>query len=185
MSSMSLLKRSLVALSFAVAACAAQADAVIGNFLIKDGAASASGGTVTFTLQGDGTIAASLHSTSGRIVGFGFDSSTVNLPESGFPAGEPVNPFGWGDMYGSHASGFRATGTLSDISWVIGNVGDFSSVNDVLTGSGSVYDFFLYTEFNNQWAANAEAVTGTPEPATALLLLAAVGGLAATQRRRA
>ena len=178
------LKRWVCLLALALGSAYAHADAVIGDFVIRDGVASASGGTVTFTLNGDGTIAAVVNSLAGNILGFGFDSATPNLPESGFsPLDEPVNPYGWNDMYGDHLSGFLATGLHDTISWTIGTPGSFASVSDALTGTGSAYDFFLLTTSGDQWAANAAAVV--PEPGVLILALTALAAGGVSGRRRA
>ncbi len=72
----------------------------------------ASQGTVSFTLNGDGTIAAVVSDTNGSIiVGFGYDSATANLPESNFSPLQPTNPYGWLDSFGYHPSGFLAGST--------------------------------------------------------------------------
>ncbi len=67
-----------------MASAAARADAVTGTFDIVNGSPSASGGTVVFTLNGNGTIAASLGSFGPAINGFGLDSVAFDLAESNF-----------------------------------------------------------------------------------------------------
>jgi len=81
---------------------AARADAVLGDFVVRNGGTSSSGGSVTFTLNGNGTIAASLRSLAGAIVGFGFDSAAFAIPESDFLPTVPDNTFGRDNLYGSH-----------------------------------------------------------------------------------
>ena len=68
----------------------------------------ASEGSVTFTLNSNGTIAASLTDTGGTIVGFGYNSAAINLPESNFQPLLPSNPYGWLDSFGYQASGYLA-----------------------------------------------------------------------------
>jgi len=71
-------------------------------------------GTVLFTLNLNGTIAAVVSDTNGSIiVGFGYDSTTANLPESNFSPLLPQNAFGWIDSFGYHPSGFLAGTTPS------------------------------------------------------------------------
>ena len=74
---------------------AAHADAVLGDFVVRNGGTSSSGGSVTF-------IAASLRSLAGAIVGFGFDSAAFAIPESDFLPTVPDNTFGRDNLYGSH-----------------------------------------------------------------------------------
>jgi hypothetical protein len=179
----------------AVASCLfliapAHADSLFGDFTIKNGAASASGGQVTFNLNGDGTIAASLSSLDGGIVGFGFDSIAFDLPESNFSF-PPTNAFGWADMYGGQRSGFACYGSSgldncgTNVTWTIGNAGDFSSVSQALGGGNSTTDFFLYTaDQGNQWGANAVAGAPVPEPETYAMMLAGLGLLGFVARRR-
>lgn len=68
------------------------ADSVTGQFTIDQNLNTVpSQGSVTFTLQGDGTIFASLTVTNGaNILGFGFNSATFNLPESNFSRSSPT-----------------------------------------------------------------------------------------------
>lgn len=180
-----LLVASLCGLSFAAPA---HADSLSGNFLIKNGGASASGGSVSFSLNGNGTIAASLISFDGGIQGFGFDSP-IGYPESGFSV-SISNASGWSDMYGGHYSGFSCGSEPgghcgTSVSWTIGNAGDFSSVWQAISGPYSSYDFFLYTlptNGSNQWAANA--VAAVPEPETYAMLLAGLGLLGLARRRK-
>jgi hypothetical protein len=74
------MKRLIVAAALCLAVVApVQADVKIGDFTIKDGSPSVSGGTITFTLNPDGTISASLHSVSGDIGGFGYSEPPMNL----------------------------------------------------------------------------------------------------------
>ena len=163
---------------------AQSATAVTGNFTIANGNPSASGGTVTFVLNANGTISASLASTSGSILGFGFDSSSL-LAESGFSPTTPDNTVGWADLYGDHASGFYCGACGTTESWTIGTLGQFSDVFDALSGSGSQYDFFLYTANGTQWAANAQvAPAAVPEPGTWATMLLGLGAVGFALRRR-
>jgi hypothetical protein len=164
----------------------ANADSIVGDFTLDTSLNTiASEGQVIFTLNGDGTIAASLTSFDGNIIGFGFDSVTFDLPESNFtPA--VSNPFGWSDGFGTHASGFLANVGSSTETWTIGNPGDFSSVMQALGGGTASVDFFLYAGNNDQFGANAHPAGTVPEPSSMALI--GFGGLglavAAIRRRR-
>lgn len=159
-----------------------RADSLGGYFLDHDGLPSSTlGGRVFFTLEGDGTVRASLTSFSGGIVGFGFDSPPLNLPESGFPPGQPGNPFGWGTVhYGAFFSGFRSNGPFpTSIDWTIGNPGDYTSVWQALGTVNANWDFYLLSD--SEWGAVASAI---PEPGMATLLTAGVVALSLVARRQ-
>ena len=110
------------------------ADSVTGQFTIDvNGNPVPSQGSVTFTLNPDGSIAASLTVTNGfNILGFGFNSLTPDLPESNFSPTQPDNPFGWSDAFGTQPSGFLCTQCGPTETWTID--GNYSSVFDVLDG---------------------------------------------------
>ena len=177
----------LLVLSLSLAAVSVSfADAVSGNFNLDTSLSSVpSQGEVTFTLNGDGTIAASLMTYYNTIVGFGFNSLAVDLPESNFAPTTPDNPYGWGDSFGSQPSGFLCSACGFDESWTIGNVGDYTSVSQVLNGgSQSTVAFFLYDSTGSQYGAQTQAAV--PEPGS--LALAAIeaglfGVLAALRRK--
>ena len=168
-------KSAVAALGLALAA-AAHADAVTGHFDVVNGdASSTSGGTVTFTLAADGTIAATLDAANG-IFGFGFASpGSGNLAESNFMPTTPDNTFGWTALYGTQLSGFICGDCGSLESWTIGTAGEFTSVWQALGGADSLYDFYLLDQNFDQWGGNASTV---PEPANVLLLLAGLGLIA-------
>ncbi len=178
------LKTILAAASMALAlgTGAAKADVVIGNFNIENGSPQISAGTITFTLNGNGTIGASV-TVGGNIIGIGFDSAVSNLPESGFTPTAPDNPFGWTDMYGLQASGFLCTACGSTESWTIGNPGDFTSALQAISGNNSAYDFFLF-DGSNQWAGDGVLQRGVPEPTTWAMMILGLGGLGVVARRR-
>jgi hypothetical protein len=139
-------------------------------------------GQVTFTLNGDGTIGATLIDYgSSTILGFGFNSAAFNLPESNFTPTIPDNPFGWVDVFGTQPSGFLCSQCGLMESWTIGNPGDYTSVFQVLNGGSaqSFVDFFLLDEAGFQWGAHA-----TPEPGSLLLLGSGVLGIAGIIRRK-
>ena len=97
----------LILLLFFAAATVTFADVVVGDFNLDTNLNPiASQGQVTFTLNGDGTIAASLMAYYNSIVGFGFNSAANHLPESNFTPITPDNPDGWVDSFGYQASGF-------------------------------------------------------------------------------
>lgn len=177
-------------IAFALAGClalvgACQAGQISGDFTILNGAPSPSGGLVTFTLNGDGTISASMVSYGDTVQGFGFDSVLLDLPESNFSPTAVDNANGWSDMYGSQYSGFYCSACGLTETWTIGTTGEFSSVFDALGGGNSTYPLFFISEPNgDQWAADAVASTASPEPSSLMLLGAGVLGLAYRLRRR-
>ena len=157
----------------------AHADSVHGNFTIRNGVPSSSGGEVTFTLNSDGTIAGSYQAFDTSLVfGFGFDSPQ-NITDISFivpPIDLRIN--GFGNMYGVHKSGFGCFCGPS-MSWTIGKPGDYSSVYDVLGGGNASHPFYL-TDTTGQWAADAAPI---PEPNAALLLAGGLAVLAPAIRR--
>ena len=181
--------------SLAVLACllvfaagASFADSVIGYFNLDTSLNTVTAqGQVIFTLNGNGTISASLTEYGpSTIIGFGFNSAAVNLPESGFTPTAPDNPFGWIDSFGYQPSGFACSLCGLTESWIIGNPGDYSSVYQVLNGGSgqSSVDFFLLDSAGGQWGGDAQVYNPTPEPGSLMLLGSGVLGLAGFVRRK-
>ena len=169
----------LIVIAMTVHVRVAFADQLFGEFnLYPDLTLTSPVGEVTFTLNADGTIAASLTSSAG-IRGFGFDSVRY-IPASNFSSTESSDA-GWGDVFGMQRSGLfnryviYGQHSLTHESWTLGHPGDFTSVWQALGGGTSTVDFFLYTRDVQQFGANAHPST-VPEPSTfGLLALGAVG----------
>jgi hypothetical protein len=162
---------------------AAFADSAVGYF----NPGGNQGGQVQFTLNGDGSISASLNvfgSDTITIVGFGFNSAAWDLPESGFTPTPPTNTGGTGSPFGTFRSGFLCLSCGDQESWTID--GTYTSVFQVLNGDGggASADFFLYAslhpDYPAQWAADAVRL---PEPSSLALLGTGVLGLLGFGRR--
>ncbi|HEY6272747.1 MAG TPA: PEP-CTERM sorting domain-containing protein [Terriglobales bacterium] len=180
--------RGLILVVCTVAFCngASFADSVIGYFNLDSSLNTVpTVGQVIFTLEGNGTIAASLSDYGpATIVGFGFNSAAVDLPESGFTPTAPGNADGWVDGFGSQPSGFYCGTCGLQESWIIGDPGDYTSVYQVLNGgSQSTVDFFLFDSSDDQWGGDAQPYSTTPEPGTMALLGTGLFGLLGFARR--
>jgi len=168
----------------------ARADVVLANFTVEAtfpppsfspvDITVPSVGSVTFALNGSGTIAATL-STSGSIEGFGFESNLPFFISSGFSA-PGYSDTAWGTAFGEFDSGFFNSGAaVSSITWTIGTPGEFTSVLQALGGSTASDQFFLFAG-GNQYAGNVSAV---PEPSTwAMMILGFFGVGFMTYRRK-
>jgi len=163
------------------------ADAVQGMFNLNSSLNPIpSVGTVSFVLQADGTISASLTTSVSGILGFGYDSTATNLPESNFSnPGSISNTDGWGDAFGNQRSGFAADSSQASYTFTIGNPGDFTSVFNVLNAGTSSVNFFLVDANDDQFGGQAvPLVPGVPEPGTLLLLATGGLGMIGAVRRR-
>lgn len=180
MSALSVLRP--VALACLCTLGAAKADSLSAQFLHQGGAPSTvSGGQVDLDLLVDGRVVATVSAASGGIVGFGFNSVEFNLPLSGFPDGQPENPYGWGSgTYGNFHSGFLANDPYpAAISFFIGGFGAYSSVAQVLGGPNPQWNFFLLDGNSTEWAA-----APIPEPGTWALMALGLAAVASRARHR-
>ena len=90
---MKVLRGTLLTLCLCLLSVGAFADSVTAQFTIDvNGNPVTSQGSISFTLEANGTIDASLTITNGaNIIGFGFNSATPDLPESNFSPTQPDN----------------------------------------------------------------------------------------------
>jgi len=175
---------SLIVCLVVFAVGASFADSLIGNLNLDTSYNTVTSvGTVIFTLNGDGTIGATLNTTS-AYAGFGFNSVAANLPESGFTPTAPDNPYGWTGSFGYLPSGYYCSACGLQESWIIGNPGDYTSAWQAL-GGGNTVDFYV-TGAAGEYAGIAAAYSPTPEPGSLMLLgTGALGVLGAIRRKLA
>lgn len=161
--------------------------------------------TAYFELNYDGTISASVNLSPGHgyISLFGIDTAPLHYQQSNFssiyasPAGISLGSDYYGTALMCSQDGFHVgiCGTTA-LSWTIGAPGQFNSVASLL-GDNTTYDFFLAARFSNGtgWNLVADGVlipdltppvvtSPVPEPDTYAMLLAGLGLLGFTARRR-
>jgi hypothetical protein len=173
-----------VAMGFVLALCAAaepcHADEIVAEFTALFGSPSASGGRIMFSLNPDGTIAASLLSyAGGNYLGFGYDSINPITTQYNYTPDQPDYPNTvWGTPYGDFYSGFFCPYSCgASETWTIGNPGEYISVFQLLGGGHASYDFFMLDGVGI-WTTNA--INRAPEPGTlGLLCIALIGALGA------
>ena len=152
------------------------------------------GGTVTLELKPNGTIFATAQTVGAlNLLSVGLNSK-VDYETYGFSASNVEDTqvgtsFGYFDTAWIGIGGQMLGNTT--LTWSIGAPGTFDSVYDVLGGSRSSYDAFLYvmdiqTSALTEYAANFTAVGSIPEPETYSLMIAGLAavGLAARRRNR-
>ena len=153
---------------------------------------SSSGGELTLTLNGDGTVGAIATSFVGPIFGVAIDSG-LHFSESNFPS-DYFETNWWLTSWGDYATGLAELvyHSASSVSWTIGAPGQFTSVQQLLGGSDSSYDFWMAVCTNGYdcysptpLTANA-TVAATPLPAALPLFATGLGamGLFGWRRKR-
>jgi hypothetical protein len=152
-------------------------------------------GQVTFSLNGNGTIAATLDVygspllAAPTVLGFGFDSAGYFYETGWTPATPDIadGTYGFFDRFGIQPEGFGSPaghGVPLVESWTIGTTSEFTSVSQALNGSTSIVDFFLVDSNGQYGAILRPSVAATPEPGSFLLFGSGVLGLLGAFRRK-
>jgi hypothetical protein len=166
----------------------ATADVVTGDFNVRGYGVptTPSGGELTLTLNGDGTVGAIATSFTGPIFGVAIDSG-LHFSESNITFGYYET-----DWVSKGATGLDgpAVPLALSVSWTIGAPGQFTSVQQLLGGSASSYDFWMAvcnddTCFSpTQWTANATVAAVPLHSSTWANLLIGFAGVCFMAYRR-
>jgi hypothetical protein len=167
----------------------AVAQELIATFDTAIGSGPTPGATASLTLNADGTIAATATSLSTlQLVGFGVDSF-FQYSSHDFSASD-VTSSGWGTSFGGFATGWTSSFGVESMTWLIGSPGTFASTFDILNGSGSDFDAFIFARDPvsgafTEYAANFTTVAAIPEPETYALFMAGMVAVAIARKRSA
>lgn len=173
----------IAAATLALLAGAARADRYDAELNIdKKGKPVASDGHVSFVLQTNGTVKATLTTVAGggQPFQFGFDSTSYLLSKDFVapgadikdikPAGaQPGDTFSLGTLLGNFESGFICYSCSNEISWTIvgKNNKAFTSVKQVL-GGGADVDFALFSYMGPGIKSSFFAGNGVYNPSSAV-----------------
>lgn len=159
----------------------AQADIVKTDFTTMLGSVApvTSLASLTLTLNGNGTIAAVLDTVNPDLAwdGVAIDSS-IHFTETGATQGSET---GWWTGLGIFNTGLYCNGCSGSATWTIGNIGQFTSVSQVFTGTNSRYDAFFYA--GEQQYGGMLLTSNVPEPGSMALICLGLAGVAVARRR--
>ncbi len=171
--------RTLLACSTIGLMSSASADSLSVTFTEKAGNGVSPGVTALFTLNADGSIAASASSLGGALFNFGFNApGQMHIPSYDFSI--LAQDASHSTAFGTFNSGWRDISNTTvfsptTVTWTIGLPGSFSSVMQAFAGNDGGYEFFAYALDGDQpglitqWGWRSSAPV--PEPGVRALLL--------------